>query len=149
MYEDLEEIIIDKPLEEATDLDFCKGTPRQRWLKEMRETSLESLKEQLDDDEFAEMAFKAFRNCKEGYMKIQRQWPSLGEKHEGWTYAFAEGLPLFINRPDRWYNTSNIQKIDWQGMTFTTLNSIYTFCFVDEKEFPKWKLISARHPETK
>ena len=39
------------------------------------------------------MAFEAMK-CKEGYMRIQRQWPSLDEPHEGWTYVFAVGLML-------------------------------------------------------
>ena len=135
MYEDLDEIILNKSLEEATFLDFCKGTPRQRSLnlKEMREASLEALKERTGDDELAEMAYNAMRNCKEGYMKIRRQWPSLGKPYEGWTYIFAAGLPLFLDRPDEWYHTSNIEKIDWEGRTFVTRNSVYTFEFINEE----------------
>lgn len=130
MYEELDEIILYKPLEDATFLDFCKGTPRQRSLKKMREASLEQLKERTGDDELAEMAYNAIKNCKEGYMRIRRQWPSLGEPHEGWTYIFAAGLPLFLDRPDEWFHTSNIEKIDWDGHTFVTLNSVYTFEFI-------------------
>ena len=129
MYEALDEIILNKPLEEATFLDFCQGTPRQRSLKEMKDASLESLQSQIGDD--ADWVYAALRNCKVGYMRIRRQWPSLGEPHEGWTYVFVAGLPLFIDRPDEWYHTSNIEKIDWDGHTFVTLNSVYTFEFIE------------------
>lgn len=135
MFDDLEEIILDKPLEEATFLDFCKGTPRQRSLKKLKESSLESLKERIGNDDLAEKVFKAFRKCREGYIRIRRQWPSLGEPHEGWTYAFVAGLPLTIDRPDEWFRTSNIEKIDWEGKTFVTRNSVYTFEFIAETVF--------------
>ena len=134
MYEELDEIVLNKPIEEATYLDFCKGAPRQRSLKEMKEASLAELKGRIGDDKLAEMAFCAMKECVEGYMRIQRQWPSLGEPHEGWTYIFAAGLPLFIDRPDEYFHTSNIEKIDWEGHTFTTRNSIYTFEFIDIHE---------------
>ena len=133
MYEDLDEIILNKPIEEATFLDFCKGTPRQRSLKEMKEASLEVLKERIGNDELAEMAFAALKDCKEGYMRIRRQWPSLDEPHEGWTYVFAAGLPLSIDSLGEWYRTSNIQKIDWEGHTFVTRNSVYTFEFINKE----------------
>lgn len=134
MYEDLEEIIISKPVEEATFLDFCQGIPRQRYLKEMKDAPLEVLKDRIGDVELAEMVFNALKECKEGYMRIRCQWPSLGEPHEGWTYVFAAGLPLHIDRPDEWYSTSNIGKIDWSGRTFVTRNSIYSFEFVSPGE---------------
>ena len=117
--------------EETFFLDICKGAPIQRFWKEMKEASLELLKEHIGNDEFAEMAFNAMKNSKEGYMRIRRSWPSLGELHEGWTYVFAEGLALFLDSPDEWYHTSNIEKIDWEGHTFTTKNSVYTFEFID------------------
>ena len=129
MYEDLEEIIINKPIEEASFLDFCQGPPSQRSLKEMKEASLEELQSRIGED--AQWVYEALQNCKEGYMRIRRQWPSLGEPHEGWTYVFAAGLPLHIDRPDEWYHTSNIEKIDWQGKTFVTLNSVYSFEFLN------------------
>ena len=50
MYEDLDEIILNKPFEEATFLDGCKGNPKQRSLKEMKEASLELLKERLESN---------------------------------------------------------------------------------------------------
>lgn len=134
MYEDLEEIIISKPVEDATFLDFCQGIPRQRYLKEMKDAPLEVVKERIGDVELAEMVFNALKECKEGYMRIRRQWPSLGEPHEGWTYVFAVGLPLHIDCPDEWYSTSNIEKIDWSGHTFVTRNSIYSFEFVSPEE---------------
>ena len=34
------DIILDKPINEASYLDYCKGVKRQRSLKEMREASL-------------------------------------------------------------------------------------------------------------
>lgn len=40
MYEEIDETILNKPLEEATFLDFCKGTPPQRSLKEMKEVEV-------------------------------------------------------------------------------------------------------------
>ena len=124
-------IILEKPITEASHLDWCKGVARQRTLKKMREASLEELKVRLGDDKLADIVFEALQGCKEGYMRIQRQWPSLGEKREGWTYVFAAGMPLHIDSTDKWYSTSIIEKIDWEGQTFVTLNSVYTFEFFD------------------
>ena len=125
-----EEIILNKPIEEATYLDFCRGTRRQRLLKEMKVASQEELQSKIGDD--AQWVYEALRNCKEGYMRIGRQWPSLGEPHEGWTYVFAAGLPLHLDRPDEWYSTSNIERIDFEGRTFVTRNSVYTFEFLEK-----------------
>ena len=125
------DIILEKPITEASHLDWCKGVARQRTLKKMREASLEELKVRLGDDKLADIVFEALQGCKEGYMRIQRQWPSLGEKREGWTYVFAAGMPLHIDSTDKWYSTSIIEKIDWEGQTFVTLNSVYTFEFFD------------------
>ena len=125
------DIILEKPITEARHLDWCKGVARQRTLKKMREASLEELKVRLGDDKLAGIVFEALQGCKEGYMRIQRQWPSLGEKREGWTYVFAAGMPLHIDPTDKWYSTSIIEKIDWEGQTFVTLNSVYTFEFFD------------------
>ena len=125
-----DDIILYKPLEEATFLDFCKGTPMQRSLKHIKEATLDELKANVGDDEIAEKTFEALRTSREGYMRIRRQWPSLGVSHEGWTYVFAAGLPLHIDRPDEWYHTSNIEKLDWDGHTFVTRNSVYTFEFI-------------------
>lgn len=125
------DIILEKPITEASYLDWCKGVARQRSLKKIREASLEELQAKLGDDKLAVKIFEALKNCREGYMRIQKQWPSLGEKHEGWTYIFAAGLSLQIDSPDEWYTTSNIEKIDWDGHTFTTLNSVYSFEFFD------------------
>ena len=118
-------------IDETSYLDWCKGVARQRTLKKMREASLEELKVRLGDDKLADIVFEALKNWKEGYMRIQRQWPSLGEKREGWTYVFAAGMPLHIDSTDEWYSTSIIEKIDWEGQTFVTLNSVYTFEFCD------------------
>lgn len=125
------DIILEKPIAEASYLDWCKGVARQRSLKKIREASLEELQAKLGDDKLAVKIFEALKNCREGYMRIQKQWPSLGEKHEGWTYVFAAGMPLHIDSTDEWYTTSNIEKIDWDGHTFTTLNSVYSFEFFD------------------
>ena len=124
MYEE-DEFFINKP----TFLGFCQGSPRQRSLKAMKEASLEELQSSIGED--AQWVYNAIRDCKEGYMRIRRQWPSLGEPHEGWTYIFTAGLPLFIDRPDKWYHTSNIIKIDWECKSFVTLNSVYSFEFIN------------------
>lgn len=110
-------------------LEKCKELPRQLTLKKMRESSLEELKERIADAQLAEKVFEILKGCKEGYLRIQRQWPSLGEKKEGWTYVFAAGFPLHIDNAESWYSTSNIEKIDWEGRTFTTRNSVYSFEF--------------------
>ena len=128
------DIILDKPINESSYLDYCKGVKRQRSLKEMREASLEELKARLGDEQIAERIFEAFKVCKEGYLRIQKQCPSLGEKHEGWTYIFVVGMPLHIDSPDEWYSTSNVEKIDWEGHTFVTLNSVYSFEFLNPEE---------------
>lgn len=125
------DIILEKPITEASYLDWCQGVVRQRSLKKIREASLEELQAKLGDDKLAVKIFEALKNCREGYMRIQKQWPSLGEKHEGWTYIFTAGLSLQIDSPDEWYTTSIIEKIDWDGHTFTTLNSVYSFEFFD------------------
>ena len=128
---EIPDIILEKSITEASYLDWCKGVARQRTLKKMREASLEELKVRLGDDKLADIVFEALKNCKEGYMRIQRQWPSLDKPHEGWTYVFAAGFPLHIDNPECWYSTSYIEKIDWEGQTFVTLNSVYTFEFFD------------------
>lgn len=128
---EIPDIILEKSITEASYLDWCKGVARQRTLKKMREASLEELKVRLGDDKLADIVFEALKNCKEGYMRIQRQWPSLGEKREGWTYVFAAGMPLHIDSTDEWYSTSIIEKIDWEGHSFTTLNSVYSFEFLN------------------
>jgi len=97
----------------------------------MKEASLEEMLDKIPDESLARMAYEAVQECREGYMRIRRQYPSLGEPQDGWTYIFAEKLPLFLDRPDAWYHTSNIQKIDWQLRTFTTLNSVYSFEFIE------------------
>lgn len=125
------DIILEKPITEASYLDWCQGVVRQRSLKKIREASLEELQAKLGDDKLAVKIFEALKNGREGYMRIQKQWPSLGEKHEGWTYIFTAGLSLQIDSPDEWYTTSIIEKIDWDGHTFTTLNSVYSFEFFD------------------
>jgi len=114
--------------------ELCKGIPRQRLLKVMRESTLEKMKEEIPDEEVAENVFDILKTCKEGYMRIQRQWPSLGEIHEGWTYVFAVGFPLHIDNPEEWYSTSNIEKIDWEGNTFCTKNSVYSFTIMNNQE---------------
>lgn len=126
------EIILNKPIEKATFLDLCKGTAIQQTLKEMKDAPLDELKKMLGGEEdLAKNVFNLFKESREGYMRIRRVKPSTGEPHEGWTYAFAAGLPLHIDRPDNWYHTSNIKKIDWEKKTFTTLNSTYSFEFLD------------------
>lgn len=128
------DIILEKPISEASYLDWCKGVARQRSLKKMRAESLEELKARTGDAKLAERVFNALKNCQEGYLRIQRQWPSLGEPHEGWTYVFVESLPLHIDRPEEWYSTSNIEKIDWEGKTFVTKNSVYSFNFINPED---------------
>lgn len=129
------DIILEKPITEASYLDWCKGVSRQRTLKKMREASLEELKVRLGDDKLADIVFEALKGCKEGYMRIQRQWPSLGEKREGWTYVFAAAMPLHIDSTDEWYSTSIIEKIDWEGQTFVTRNSVYSFEFCNPESY--------------
>ncbi len=131
MNKDTKAIIITKPIEEATFLDLCKGTPRQQSLKELKEASLEELQAQIGED--ADRVYKALRESKEGYMRIRRQWPSLGEPHEGWTYVFVAGFPLHIDTPDEWFYTSNIERIDWKMKNFATLNSVYSFEFINKE----------------
>ena len=60
------DIILEKPITEASYLDWCKGVARQRSLKKMREASLEELKVRLGDDKLADIVFEALQGCKEG-----------------------------------------------------------------------------------
>ncbi len=59
----------------------------------MKEAPLEVVKARTGD--LAEMAFEAMKTCKEGYMRIQRQWPSLDEPHEGRTFVTQNSVYSF------------------------------------------------------
>lgn len=113
-------------------IDLCKAIPRQQQLKTLKESSLEELKDKLGDEETAEQVYKALQNTSSGYLKIQREKPASEETHEGWTYVFAVGLPLHLDRPEDWYSTSNIVWINWDALMFGTRNSIYSFDVVEE-----------------
>jgi len=115
-------------------IDLCKAVKRQRQLKELKEETLETLQKLVGDEETAKRIYNYLQNCKEGYMKIRRIRPSRGEEHEGWTFVFAEGLPLHLDTPLTWYSTSNIVKIDWKQHVFTTQNSEYFFKFKNDFE---------------
>ena len=71
--------------------------------------------------------YNALKSSREGYFRIRKIKPSLGDEKEGWSYAFAENMPLHIDNPERWYSTSNVTKINWDEGTFETLNSVYSF----------------------
>ena len=108
-------------------IELCKSLPRQKQLKAMKEASLEELKAKLKDDEMAEKVFVALQRSNEGYMIIRREKPEDGETQQGWTYVFAEGLPLHLDTPEAWYSTSNIVWINWDALMFGTQNSVYSF----------------------
>lgn len=131
--EELEEILVND-LEHCSFYDLCKGVRRQRELQAAKSFSLEKFKEvfEYDDPEEAKRIYEAIQKSKEGYLRITRLSPSPKEPEEGWSFVFGEGLSLHLDRPDRWYSTSVIQKIDWEAGTFTTLNSVYKFEFIDK-----------------
>lgn len=114
-------------------IDLCKAIPRQRQLKTLRESSLEELKNKLGDDKTAEQVYKSLQKSISGYLIIQREKPASEDTHEGWTYVFAVGLPLHLDRPEDWYSTSNIAWIDWDKRRFGTKNSLYSFEMVEVK----------------
>ncbi len=121
-------------------LQICQSTERQQQLKAMKEASLDELKNLIGDDATAMLVFESLRDAKEGYIRIVRQFPYQDAPIEGWTYVFTERLPLHLDNPHDWYSTSNIEHIDWDGGTFTTRNSVYTFEFLDKESTPKLSL---------
>lgn len=105
----------------------CRLVPRQQQLKELKDSSLETLIEKFGDEGAARPVFEALRASRQGYVRIRRVLPSRGPEESGWTYALAEGLPLHLDTPESWYSTSNVVSIDWETGTFRTRNSVYTF----------------------
>lgn len=51
MHDELNELEQNKPLEETSFLDSCKAVPMQRFWKEMKDASLEVLKDRIGDDD--------------------------------------------------------------------------------------------------
>ena len=75
MIDNFDEIILSKPLLEATFLDWCKGTSRQRSLKEMKEASLELSAVRMTDSIYMSME-RAFRHALRGScLSIRQSWP--------------------------------------------------------------------------
>lgn len=72
-------------------------------------------------------------NAKSGWMSITKIDGTHNEKYtpgtvrKGKTSAFIEGVSLFLMGDDNWYKTSPIISIDWEGKTFKTCNSTYSF----------------------
>ena len=115
-------------------LNICRAMPNQINVLSLRAMSVEQLNLHLGDIKKAKALHKILRESKEGYMRIQREYPAPDVPHEGWTYAFCEGFALFIDNPDFFYHTSDVQQINWQDEksgTFTTLNSRYKFEFIE------------------
>ena len=117
---------------QAAFLDECKSCRAQKALYNMKQSTMEEWIAREGDSEESITAFKAIKNSKEGFMRIERVEPTPGKEHFGWTYAFAENISLYIDNPDRWYHTSVVKSIDWEKGTFTTLNSVYKFRFIEE-----------------
>lgn len=115
-------------------LKICQSLPNQRRVKAIKSMSVEQLKQILGDIEQAKTLFKILKESKEGYMRIQRELPLPDKPYEGWTYAFCEGFPLYIDCLLTWYYTSVVKQINWEtetSGTFTTLNSRYRFEFIE------------------
>ena len=110
---------------------YLQNIERQRQLLKIKNSSLDELVQSLGFETDAKKMYEAFRKSREGYMRIRKISPSIGRTEEGWTYIFAEGLGLFLDTEDRWYNTSVILSIDFEKGEFTTQNSIYRFEFID------------------
>lgn len=80
---------------------------------------------------------KLLLNSKSGFISIKKDSDNEGylSKNQcewGRTDGFGEGISLHINSKDRWFRTSTIQKIDWENNRFTTLNSVYSFKFIED-----------------
>lgn len=133
-----EEVIIHVPWDPHNELflSLCKSAPNQLMLQELKGKTAEQLKLDYRKDN-PYYYYERFAESKEGYMRIVKQYPSLGKPHEGWTFAFVEGLSLFIDNPEEWYYTSIVKKINWKGHTFETMNSIYSFEFLYEEDHEK------------
>ena len=114
----------------VTYIEICQSIERQQRIKKMKELPLEELKSLVGDAAMAEQIFESFLEAKEGYMRIQKLFPNMDEPKQGWTYCFAAGLPLHLDSMSYWYSTSNIKSIDWDSRVFETLNSKYSFEFL-------------------
>lgn len=96
---------------------------------------------QLPKEEFmqlkgaTEQLYEQIHNAKAGWISVVRQRDGLHKK--GYTELFGEGISCVIINQNEWWRTSNIQSIDWNNHTFTTLNSVYTFEFKSFEEINK------------
>lgn len=89
------------------------------------------------DEEFGEDVRRLIQNAKKGRMVIRiieggNEYLKVGDSVSGTTRAFSERLPLVIEYPNGHYQSTGIERIDWQAGTFKTLCSVYHFHFLDE-----------------
>ena len=115
-------------------LEICQCLPNQRRVKAIKGMSVEQINHELGDIEQAKTLYKILKESKEGYMRIRRELPLPDKPYEGWTYAFCEEFPLYIDCLLTWYHTSVVKEINWEtetSGTFTTLNSRYRFEFIE------------------
>lgn len=108
-------------------IEFCKRFERQQQIRSYKGMTLEELTKVVGNADDAKTFYDALKSSREGYFRIRKIKPSLGDEKEGWSYAFAENMPLHIDNPERWYSTSNVTKINWDEGTFETMNSVYSF----------------------
>lgn len=81
--------------------------------------------------------YHAIYKAKKGRLVIRiieggNEYMKVGQSKSGSTRAFTEGLPLVIEFPNGYYQSTVIELIDWEAGTFRTKCSTYHFHFLDE-----------------
>lgn len=123
-----------KELEGVSFLDLCKSVKRQIRLKEEKESPLEKLKENYRDATMAEQRYVLLQKSIEGYFKVWEVMPEDPSRWfcaEGWSYAFGEGLPLQLDRPNEGQETPVVDRIDWEEGRFYVGELFYSFEILD------------------
>lgn len=86
-------------------------------------------------DETGDVSFwNAWHNAKRGRLVIRlieggNEYMKVGDSYSGTTRALAVGLPLVIEYPKGYYQSSFVKEIDWENGTFRTQCSTYSFHF--------------------
>lgn len=82
--------------------------------------------------------YQKIADARKGRMVIRlieggNEYMKMGDSHSGTTRAFAVGLPLVIEYPNGYYQSSEVQSIDWEAGTFRAVCSTYHFHFLTDQ----------------
>lgn len=118
-------------------IEKCKSMDRQKQLLSYRSGSVEEIAAAFElTIEDAQIVFEQFKQVEEGYLILRMIYPYYGMLHQGWTYAFGEGLPLLLNTPKDETLLATISEIDHEKHLITLMDkSVFAFYNADS---PGW-----------